>query len=72
MMNVIKQWIQNHKEIIQKTGGIKEKKESVALKMDVALTILRELDPSYDRRIEPKPFEHERRHDFYEYHRKLV
>lgn len=72
MMNTIKKWLQEKKDLVQKTGGIKEKKESVALKMDVAMTILRSLDPKYDRRIAPIPCQEERRHDLYDYHRKLA
>lgn len=68
----VRNWVQTQRNIIGKSGGLEEKKQAMQRKMDVALTILREIDPAHDRRIAPQPYPEERRHAFYDYHRKLA
>lgn len=71
-INRVKNWVQTQRNIIGKSGGLQEKKDAMQRKMEVAMTILRELDPKMDRRIAPQPYPEERRHGLYEYHRKLA
>ena len=69
---MIRRWFQAKKEVLQKKGGLQEKREAADRTREVAMTILRSLDPAHDRRIAPQPYPEERRHGLYEYHRKLA
>lgn len=65
-----KDWVEQRKSIVKKTGGLEEKNEATERKMQVAMKIL--AMPDQDRRKAPFPVEVERRVELYDYHQKLV
>lgn len=62
MFKNVKNWVSKHREFLKKSGGMKEKKEAIAKKLETADRVMSRMNLlSIDRRFHNVPVELERR-----------